>query len=108
MIQPADRRDADGDELSRLRRRVAELEEQHLNATDAVIGAEAAAAQARRDIEDIFHQLHVREEELKELKGLLGFELDTPLEEIVPALGGGSRPLGRSARRRSVRSKPRR
>ena len=103
--EPAVDRDA---ELARLRHRLAEVEEQHLNATDALIGAEAAAAQARRDIDDIFHRLHVREQELKELKELLGFELETPVEEIIPALGGRTRPLGRSLRRRSVRSKPRR
>lgn len=98
----------DGDPVPELRRRVAELEERHLNDTDALIGAEAAAAQARRDIDDVFHRLHVREEELKELKELLGFELETPIEEITPALSGGRRPVRRSVRRRSVRSKPRR
>lgn len=98
----------DRNELSELRRRVAELEEQHLNDTDALVGAEAAAAQARRDIDDIFHRLHVREHELEELKELLGFELETPIEEIIPAVGSSARQLGRSVRRRSVRSKPRR
>lgn len=97
----------DQNELIELRRRVAELEEQHLNDTDALIGAEAAAAQARRDIDDVFHRLHVRENELKELKELLGFELETPIEEITPTLGGSGRPTGHTVRRRLVRSKPR-
>lgn len=108
MSRPVEDRGGEGSEQAELHRRLAELEERHLNATDALIGAEAAVAQARRDIEEIFHRLHVRERELTELKELLGFELDTPIEEIIPALGGGSRPLGRSARRRLVRSKPRR
>lgn len=95
----------DRDEVAELRRRVADLEERHLNDTDALIGAEAAAAQARRDLDDIFHRLHVREKELEALKELLGFELETPIDEIIPALGG--RPQ-LSGRRRSVRSKPRR
>jgi len=98
----------DGDPEAELRRRVAELEERHLNDVDALIGADAAAAHARRDIHEVFHRLHVREEELKELKELLGFELETPIEEITPTLSGGRRSAGRPARRRSVRSKPRR
>ncbi len=96
------------DRLDDLRRRVAELEEQHLNATDALIGAEAATAQARRDIDDIFHRLHVRESELKALKEALGYELETPVSEIIPTLGRRSGPSTRQARRRSVRSRPRR
>ena len=74
------------DEMARLRDRVAQVEEQKLNAVDALIGAEAAAAQARRDIDEIFHRLHLREEELKQLKEALGHNLDTPNDEIIASL----------------------
>ncbi len=70
-----------------LRRRLAVAEERVLNLVDAVVGAEAAAAQARRDVDHIFHRLHLREQELKALKEMLGFELDTPLDEIARGLG---------------------
>ncbi len=98
----------DTGELAALHRRVAELEERNLNATDALIGAQAAAAQARREIDGIFHRLHVREQELQELKELLGHELNTPNEEIIRELSRNSRLSGRTTRRRSVRSRPRR
>ena len=90
-----------------LHRRVVEAEERNLNLADALVGAEAAAAQARRDIDDIFHRLHARETELKELKELLGFGLDTPFEEIARALNGPKRSL-LGAAKRSVRARPRR
>jgi len=80
---------ADGaGQLDNLRRLLAEAEEKNLNAVDAILGAEATAAQAKRDIDGIFHRLHIREQELRQLKELLGFGLDTPLEEIARALPG--------------------
>lgn len=94
-------------DLARLRRRLAEVEEQNLNATDALIGAEAAATQARRDIDEIFHRLHVREQELKRLKELLGYDLETPVDEVAQAIGGGTRNGRGAGGKRSVRAKHR-
>lgn len=98
----------DVDELAELRRRVAELEERSLNATDSVIGAEAVAAQARRDADDYFHRLHLRERELEDLKESLGYELDTPIQEILPALARSSQSSNRLTGRKLIRAKPRR
>ena len=79
-----------GDEAA-LRRELAEAKERNLNAVDALIGAEAAAAQARQDIDDIFHRLDRRESELRQLKELLGFELETPMDVIESTIKGRQR-----------------
>ena len=54
-----------------LRRRLRVEEEKSLNAVDAVLGARAAAAQAKADAQETFYRLHVRETELAQLKELL-------------------------------------
>jgi hypothetical protein len=72
--------------VSDLRRKLLAANERNLNAIDAVTGAEAAAAQAGKDIDGIFDRLHRREQELKALKELLGFTLETPLAEIARSL----------------------
>ncbi len=101
--------DPDGPDGGETERLLAEAREQNLNLRDALIGAEAAAAQARRDIDEIFHRLDVRETELKRLKELLGFELDTPLEQVARSLGkpGSGDPSGSSTGSGVVRRRPR-
>lgn len=54
-----------------LRRRLRIEQEKALNAVDAVMGARAAAAQAKAETQDVFYRLHVRETELNQLKELL-------------------------------------
>ncbi len=73
-------------ELTELRRRLMETEERCLNAVDAVHGAMAQAAQAKRDAEEYFHRLDIRERELRRLKEFLGFELETPLDDVLSTL----------------------
>lgn len=68
--------------LAELRQRLAEAEERNLNAVDAIRGAEARTAQAKHDSDELFHRLDVRETELKRLKELLGFDLETPFDEV--------------------------
>lgn len=54
-----------------LRRRLRIEQEKALNSVDAVMGARAAAAQAKAETQDVFYRLHVRETELNQLKELL-------------------------------------
>ena len=75
-----------GGELTELHQRLMETEERCLNAVDAVHGAMAQAAQAKRDAEEYFHRLDIRERELRRLKGFLGFELETPIDEVLLTL----------------------
>jgi hypothetical protein len=54
-----------------LRRRLRAEQERSLNATDAMRGAKAEAAQARAEIRELHHRLHVREAELRALQELI-------------------------------------
>ena len=84
MTEPVD--GVESDPVAGLRRRLAEAEERNLNAIDAIRGAEARAAQAKRNFDELFHCLDVRENELRRLKELLGFTLETPFDEVRAAL----------------------
>ncbi len=57
-----------------LRRRLRAEQEKSLNSIDAVLGAQAAAAQAKAETQEVFYRLHVRETELEQLKELLADE----------------------------------
>lgn len=61
-----------------LRHRLRVEEEKSLNAADAVLGARAAAAQAKAETQDVFYRLHVRETELAQLKELIAGQ------EVIP------------------------
>ncbi len=54
-----------------LRRSLRAEQEKTLNSVDAVMGARAAAAQAKAETQEVFYRLHVRETELAQLKELL-------------------------------------
>ena len=54
-----------------LRRKLRLEKERSLNATDAVMGARAAAAQAQAESQELFYRLHVKETEIDQLRELL-------------------------------------
>lgn len=94
-----------------LRRRLAVEREVALNAVDAVLGAQAEAAQVRAENKELFYRLHVREVELEQLKELLGpaphtagsaegstAERDAAAGETGSDLGWAARSLVRAAR----------
>ena len=58
--------------IDELRRRLRLEQERTLNATDAMRGALAEAAQARAEVRELHHRLHVRETELGVLEQLVG------------------------------------
>lgn len=60
-----------------LRRKLRAEQEKSLNATDAVLGARAAAAQARAETQETYYRLHVRETELAQLKELMAAQAET-------------------------------
>jgi hypothetical protein len=64
-------------------------QEKSLNALDAVLGAQAAAAQAKAETREVFHRLHVREQELTQLKELLAQLGGDPFDD------GGAPPVDR-------------
>ena len=66
------RPDGDAAEVEDLRRRLRIERERSMNATDRVLGAQAEAAQARAEIKELYHRLHVREAEVTELRAMLG------------------------------------
>ena len=82
--------DVDSATLAELKQQLAEAVERNLNAIDAIRGAEARAAQAKRDSAELFHRLDVRETELRRLKELLGFDLETPFDEVRATITDGS------------------
>ena len=59
-----------------LRRKLRLEKERSLNATDAVMGARAAAAQAQAESQELFYRLHVKETEIDQLKELLAERTD--------------------------------
>lgn len=76
-----------------LRRRLRAEQEKTLNSVDAVLGAQAAAAQARAETQDVYYRLHVRETELAQLKELLDGSSDrfrTGAELETGARGGSA------------------
>lgn len=65
---------------------LAEAREQNLNLLDEVIGARAAAAQARQDHDATFYLLDVTTRQLNELKAALGYEPEADVADIVNAI----------------------
>lgn len=57
--------------IADLRRQLRRERERALNATDRVLGAQAEAAQARAEIKELHHLVHVREVELAQLRELV-------------------------------------
>lgn len=57
--------------IDQLRDRLRHEQEKSLNSVDAVLGAQAAASQAKAETREVYHRLHVRETELAQLKELL-------------------------------------
>ncbi len=62
--------------LDELRRQLRAEREHSLNATDRVLGAQAEAAQARAEIKELQHRLHVREAEVAQLRAELAERQD--------------------------------
>lgn len=58
-------------EMERLRARIDELAQQLLGARDAALGAEAELGVARARIAELEHQVHVRAEEIDELRSVI-------------------------------------
>ncbi len=89
-----------------LRRKLRAEREKSLNATDAVLGARAAAAQAKAETQEIYYRLHVRETELAQLKELMAAQADEERDaaqgedhlknRVEQILGRPVRPAGRS------------
>jgi hypothetical protein len=79
-----------GSVIDDLRRRLRAEQERTLNATDAMRGAWAEAAQARAEIRELQHCLHVRESELRALGGLVA--ADDPLDTGTTPGSGGTSP----------------
>lgn len=79
---PPDPRDV----IEQLRDRLRGEQEKTLNAVDAVLGAQAAAAQAKAETREVYHRLHVRERELEQLKELLE-QVDDDQGPAEPASG---------------------
>lgn len=92
--------------IDRLQQRWREEREQRLNAVDALVGAEAAVAQAKAETEDVLYRLHVRETELEQSSALLA-ELEARGLRADPTVADAARnllrALVRSARRAAGR-----
>ena len=82
-------------EIDDLRRRLRIERERSLNATDRILGAQAEAAQARAEIKELYHRLHVREAELAQLRELL---TDRPPTGPTGVRGDVAGRLGRRGR----------
>lgn len=83
-----------------LQEALARAREENLNLLDEVIGARAAAAQARKDHDATFHLLDVTSGQLNELKAALGYRPEDEVVDIVQAIEtspAGLRPTDRSA-----------
>ncbi len=70
-----------------LRRKLRAEQEKSLNSVDAVMGARAAAAQAKAETQETFYRLHVRETELAQLKELMA-EQNQPAATPGPSSTG--------------------
>lgn len=73
-----------------LRRRLRAEQERALNATEAMRGARAEAAQTQAEVRELQHRLHVRETELRKLEELLGG--DGAIADLALADPGGTSP----------------
>jgi hypothetical protein len=79
---------------------LARAREENLNLLDEVIGARAAASQARKDHDATFHLLDVTTGQLNELKAALGYRPEDEVADIVHAIEtspAGLRPTHRRA-----------
>jgi hypothetical protein len=78
---------------------LARAREENLNLLDEVIGARAAAAQARKDHDATFYLLDVTTGQLNELKAALGYRPEDEVADIIRAIEtspAGLRPTDRS------------
>lgn len=87
---------SDGDEES-LREALVRAREENLNLRDEVVGARAAAAQARKDHDATFYLLDTTTRQLNELKAALGYGPDAEVVDIVHAIETSA--VGPAARR---------